>query len=387
MTQDRQVSVQGDALRMFVPFGKIEKQSDGSAYFEGFATVDELDKSDEIVAIEASRQAFGEWASEVGKMTGGKSHGNIRAMHAPIAAGRAMTHEERKTEDGSDGIYLTGYIDDVPEATKALKGTYGGLSIAGSVKSREARTVDGRAVSAIVGYDLTEVSLVDRPCAPSAVLTMVKRDGTETPHPGTDAWPLRKGVMTDALRALLTDMGVEGVAEMDEAAILDTVTAGVAAEAEPTEEPEPVVESDADADVGKAVELDMTKTLVAAVDPLRKAIEKIQISLAGQADERRAQAEETSGELSKVTGALAELRSSSEQQAERLAALEKQPGPVGSPIAAEKRLGPDTDGASAEDAASELLKYIASQPGVPKSVVVDAGVALAAARRSKQRGA
>ena len=156
-------------LRLYVPFTKREPQDDGSVVVSGIATAEEIDKQGECVAYEASKAAFSEWTDAFSRMTDGASLGNIREMHGPVAAGKAIAWEPL---DDRKAIGLTARIYG-DAAVKCKESVLNGFSIGApgiSVK-REMR----KDVPTITAYRLSEVSVVDNPAAPSATFTMVKR--------------------------------------------------------------------------------------------------------------------------------------------------------------------------------------------------------------------
>jgi hypothetical protein len=70
-----QWSSDGDNLRLSMPFSKVDKER---RIVSGFATLDNVDKQDDIVTADASMKAFA------------KFRGNIREMHQPLAVGKMV---------------------------------------------------------------------------------------------------------------------------------------------------------------------------------------------------------------------------------------------------------------------------------------------------------
>ena len=159
---------------IYIPITKVEEQSDGSVIVEGFATVEELDSQGEVVLYEASKAAFAEWADVFSKMTDGESLGNIREMHDPKAAGKAIAYS---FDDEKKGVILRSKIIDPTAAAKCKERVYTGYSIAALGKDVHRSMIDwnGTQVPAIDKYLLSETSLVDRGACPSAVFSLVKR--------------------------------------------------------------------------------------------------------------------------------------------------------------------------------------------------------------------
>lgn len=113
--------------------------------------------------------------------------GNIREMHGPIAAGVGV-----QLDEVGDDWYVTARIVDPGTAAKVEAGVLKGFSI--GIKSarvvKDSRAPNGR----INGGDIVENSLVDRPCNPTAKMSICKaaglaedghsievEDGVETP--------------------------------------------------------------------------------------------------------------------------------------------------------------------------------------------------------------
>jgi len=102
-----------------------------------------------------------------------KTGGNIREQHDPKrAVGKALTLEER-----DDGSYIAGKVVDPIAGPKLEHGIFNGLSVgikgAEVIKSKTAP--NGR----IVGGEIVEVSLVDRPANPTAKLVLAKAAGAD----------------------------------------------------------------------------------------------------------------------------------------------------------------------------------------------------------------
>jgi hypothetical protein len=139
----------------------------------GIATADNIDKSNDVVDPDASIEAFKKW------------QGNIREMHAPIAVGKAISHRPIKVK-GPDGqeyraIQVEAYISKGAQSTweKVLDGTLRAFSIGGKILKKEmmqGKMHNGRPVNFIKQYELGELSLVDNPANPMAVIDVVKFD-------------------------------------------------------------------------------------------------------------------------------------------------------------------------------------------------------------------
>ena len=164
----------GDNVRLSMPFSKVDKER---RTVSGFATLDNLDKQNDIVTPEASLNAFK------------KFRGNIREMHQPIAVGKMVSFKEDKyfdpeTKKMYSGIYVSTYISKGAQDTweKVLDGTLSGFSIGGKMNKWDDgydESMDSK-VRIIKDYDLVELSLVDTPANQFAnILSVEKVDGVD----------------------------------------------------------------------------------------------------------------------------------------------------------------------------------------------------------------
>jgi len=165
---------EGDDVRLSMPFSKVDQER---RIVSGFATLDNVDKQNDIVTTEASLGAFS------------KFRGNIREMHQPSAVGRMVSFKEDKyfdpdTKKFYSGVYVSAYISKGAQDTweKVLDGTYTGFSIGGKMlKWDDAydEKMDSQ-IRIIKEYDLVELSLVDSPANQFAnILSVEKVDGAD----------------------------------------------------------------------------------------------------------------------------------------------------------------------------------------------------------------
>ena len=144
-------------MKLFGEFAKVEAQDDGTLRVEGYASSEAVDSDGETIQASAMKAAIPDYMA----------FGAVREMHQPLAAGTAL---EMAVEDDGRTRFVAHVVD--PVAVKKVKaGVYKGFSIGGKVTGR-----DPLAKTTITGLRLTEVSLVDRPANPAAVLTMYKAD-------------------------------------------------------------------------------------------------------------------------------------------------------------------------------------------------------------------
>jgi hypothetical protein len=161
----------GPDIRFFVPFMKVEEQADGSVYVEGIATAEVLDLHGEVVSYEASKRAFEKWSGWAEKASGGASLGNIRVMHQPVVAGKAV---KWWADDATRSIHLGSIIEDPTAAKLCRSRAYTGYSIGGGNVTREMQSYEGKSVPWVTDYDLSENSIVDKGACPPAIFTLVK---------------------------------------------------------------------------------------------------------------------------------------------------------------------------------------------------------------------
>jgi hypothetical protein len=166
---------EGNNVRFSMPIGKVDQER---RIVSGFATLDNLDKQNDIVTTEASLEAFK------------KFKGNIREMHSPLAVGKMVNFKEDKyfdpqTKNFYKGVYVSAYISKGAQDTweKVIDGTLTGFSIGGNITKSD-DTFDeklDKSVRIIKEYELFELSLVDNPANQFAnVISIEKVDGKNT---------------------------------------------------------------------------------------------------------------------------------------------------------------------------------------------------------------
>ncbi len=157
-------------MSLFLPITKVDI---AKRLVYGTISEEVPDKAGEILDYESAKPAFQDWSQQFEDASGGKSLGNVRAMHGNIAAGKFTDisfDDERKRISGVAKI-----VDD-DEWRKVLEGVYTGFSIGGGY----ARRWPDKDNPALMRYTpvLTEVSLVDNPAVPTATFDVIKHDGT-----------------------------------------------------------------------------------------------------------------------------------------------------------------------------------------------------------------
>ena len=157
-------------LAMFVPIAKVDVQR---REVWGVAAEEQPDKADEVFDYTGSRPHFEAWSKSFAAATGGKSLGNIRAMHGPMAAGKVIS---LNFDDVARRVLVGAKVVDDNEWVKVREGVYTGFSIGGKYVKRWTDPVNADLVRYIAKP--SEISLVDNPCMPGAVFEVVKEDGT-----------------------------------------------------------------------------------------------------------------------------------------------------------------------------------------------------------------
>jgi uncharacterized protein YoxC len=179
----------------------LTKVDEGRRIVSGFASLDNLDKQDDIVTTEASMDAFA------------KFRGNIREMHQPSAIGKMVSFKEEKyfdpeTKKFYKGVFVSAYISKGAQDAweKVLDGTYTGFSIGGRMNKWD----DGydekadKPIRIIKEYDLIELSLVDSPANQFAnIMSVEKVDGVDT-ITGSSANTIVENVFWDSESGIVT---------------------------------------------------------------------------------------------------------------------------------------------------------------------------------------
>jgi uncharacterized protein YoxC len=191
-------TTEGDNVRLSMPLTKVDKEK---RIVSGFASLDNLDKQDDIVTTEASMAAFA------------KFRGNIREMHQPSAVGKMVSFKEEKYFDTESkkfykGVFVSAYISKGAQDAweKVLDGTYTGFSIGGRMNKWD-DAYDEKAdktIRVIKEYDLIELSLVDSPANQFAnIVSVEKVDGVDT-LTGSSANLVVENVFYDAESGIVT---------------------------------------------------------------------------------------------------------------------------------------------------------------------------------------
>ena len=165
-------SSNGDVINLSVPFTKVNREK---RTISGFATLDNLDQTGDVVTSDASLKAFENF------------RGNIREMHGPSAVGKMLsfrpeTYYDPNTKEFYNGIYVDVYVSKGAQDAweKCLDGTYTGFSIGGKIvdSENEVNKSTGKPTRFIKEYALMELSIVDSPANELCnVLSIQKMNG------------------------------------------------------------------------------------------------------------------------------------------------------------------------------------------------------------------
>jgi hypothetical protein len=166
-------SSNGDNINLSVPFTKVNREK---RTVSGFATLDNLDQTGDVVTMEASIKAFESF------------RGNIREMHGSNAVGKMIsfkpeTYYDPATKEFYNGVYVDAYISKGAQDTweKVLDGTLQGFSIGGKIieSDNEVNKSTGKPVRFIKDYNLIELSIVDSPANELCnILSIQKSNGS-----------------------------------------------------------------------------------------------------------------------------------------------------------------------------------------------------------------
>ena len=150
-------SSDGNNISLSVPFTKVNREK---RTVSGFATLDNLDQTGDVVTAEASIKAFESF------------RGNIREMHGSNSVGKMIsfkpeTFYDPRTKEFYNGVYVDAYVSKGAQDTweKVLDGTLSGFSIGGKIldSDNEVNKATGKTTRFIKEYSLLELSIVDSP--------------------------------------------------------------------------------------------------------------------------------------------------------------------------------------------------------------------------------
>jgi hypothetical protein len=159
-----------DDMKIFVPITKIDA---AQRLVYGVVTAEAPDVSGEVCDYASTKPLYQKWSQNFASASGGKSVGNLRAMHGNVAAGKLV---EIAFNDAAKRIEICGKVVDDAEWQKVEEGVYTGFSQGGRYLKRWPDP-DAPDLTRYTAEPL-EVSLVDHPCLPEATFAVIKADGS-----------------------------------------------------------------------------------------------------------------------------------------------------------------------------------------------------------------
>jgi hypothetical protein len=136
-------------------FFAISKRNDAEQVVEGIASTEAVDSDGEVIEYEGIKKSLADYME----------FANLREMHQLKAAGVVL---EANPDDATKTISIKAKVVDKDAWEKVKEGVYKGFSIGGRALSR----IGNR----IKEIRLNEISLVDRPANPEALITLFKAD-------------------------------------------------------------------------------------------------------------------------------------------------------------------------------------------------------------------
>lgn len=157
---------------VFVPMLKVDEEQ---RLVYGVMAEEVLDNSGEIFDYNSSKPYFEKWSEDAYNTSNGMSKGNVRTMHGSVAAGKLT---DIAFDDSARRIECCAKVVDDNEWQKVLEGVYTGFSIGGRYAKRWTEKMDNGDKATRYTAQPVEVSLVDKPCIPTATFQMIKKDGS-----------------------------------------------------------------------------------------------------------------------------------------------------------------------------------------------------------------
>jgi hypothetical protein len=163
----KDITMTAAALNLFIPITKVDA---AQRLVYGLATAEVADRAGEMCDYATTKPYYEKWSGDIHKSSGGKSFGNLRAMHGKVAAGKVTTIN---FNDTAKQIEICSKVVDDNEWKKVEEGVYTGFSQGGAYVKR---WKDENGIQKYTA-DPSEISLVDLPCLATATFEMIKADG------------------------------------------------------------------------------------------------------------------------------------------------------------------------------------------------------------------
>ena len=260
-------------MKLYAQLSKVDEEK---RLVYGIAAAEQKDRSGEILDYTSSKPHFEKWQKETLDATDGKSHGNLRAMHGNVAAGKLMAIDY---DDVNKQFPVCAKIVDDNEWKKVLEGVYTGFSIGGRYEKKWADTAlmkdDGKTPLERYTAIPTELSLVDRACIPAAKFFDIQKKDGSIEHVDFQLEEVAKVEDTPEYQVSGTEEEVADLAKvmetekLDMAFVLKLVTGNVALQAEIAA----IKKAEADGTLKKGMyTLSQLAQLLAGLDSLRQSV-------------------------------------------------------------------------------------------------------------------
>ena len=160
-------------LRLAIPLTKVDA---ANRLVYGLATAEVPDRGGEVCDYASTKPLYEKWSADIAETSGGKSYGNLRAMHGLVAAGKVTA---LAFNDEAKQIEICAKVVDDAEWAKVTEGVYTGFSQGGRYVRRWTDDAGATRYTA----EPHEVSLVDLPCLAEARFEMIKAGGARELRP------------------------------------------------------------------------------------------------------------------------------------------------------------------------------------------------------------
>lgn len=186
-------------------FAEIRKVDEEKRMVYGYATTEALDSQGEVIKLDAVKDAWGDYMK----------FANVREMHQPSAVGIV---KEYSFDD--KGVEIGAKVVDDDAWAKVKEKVYKGFSIGGKKLEKM-----GEEVTRLM---LTEISLVDRPANPEAMISMFKRDESAEPPKEKTPEEIAKAAAEKAIDDAMAELaGIMEKSKMSHTDLLALVKAHV----------------------------------------------------------------------------------------------------------------------------------------------------------------
>jgi len=196
------------------PFLRLTKMGfDGVA--EGVIACQEPDHDGEILDYFGSKPYIQNWSNTQLKNSGGKSYGNVRVQHqADNIAGflQSITFDDANKE-----VRVSAKVIDPVARQMLQEGALTGFSIGGSYVKKTPLS------NGLISYiaNPVEISIVDRPCSPSATFSLVHADGSKELRKFQKVWS--RDEITSRILSLLKSGATEAMVSIITGATAGTI--------------------------------------------------------------------------------------------------------------------------------------------------------------------